>query len=125
VTCYTHPCKPCNITCIVYYLPQGDESSPRGGGICAPALPEVLTTYGRTVHFFCMGLGLVAAKTMSEALAFRPQSVLGYAIDNNLLGAHGWSRVQILAQKTTDDKILEKIRRRGTDGKDPKNENET
>jgi hypothetical protein len=26
------------------YLPQGGESSPRGGwGICAPALPEVLT----------------------------------------------------------------------------------
>jgi hypothetical protein len=28
----------------MHYLPQVDESSPRGGwGICAPALPEVLT----------------------------------------------------------------------------------
>jgi hypothetical protein len=44
VTCYTQPCKLCKVTCILHYLPQGDESSPRGGwGICAPALPEVLT----------------------------------------------------------------------------------
>jgi hypothetical protein len=60
---------------------------------------------------FCMGLGLVASKTMYEALALRPQSVLGRAIDNNLLGAHGWSSVRILAQKTSNDKILYKIRR--------------
>jgi hypothetical protein len=44
VTCYTHPCKPCKLTYILHYLPQGGESSPRGRwGICAPALPEVLT----------------------------------------------------------------------------------
>jgi hypothetical protein len=60
--------------------------------------------------FFCMGLGLISFKTMSEALSFRPLSVLGYAIDNNLLGAHGWSRVRVLAQKTTDDKMLDKIK---------------
>jgi hypothetical protein len=43
VTCYTQPCKPCKVTYILRYLPQGDESSPRGRwGICAPALPEVL-----------------------------------------------------------------------------------
>jgi hypothetical protein len=43
VTCYTQPCKPCKVTCILHYLPQGDESSPRGRwGIFAPALPEVL-----------------------------------------------------------------------------------
>jgi hypothetical protein len=48
---------------------------------------------------------------MSEALTFRPLSVLGFVIDNNLLGAHGWSRVRILAQKTSDDKMLDKIRR--------------
>jgi hypothetical protein len=59
-----------------------------------------------------MGLGLIASKTMSEALAFRPLSVHGYAIDNNLLGAHGWSHVKILAQKTSDDKMLHKIKRR-------------
>jgi hypothetical protein len=35
-----------------------------------------------------------------------------YAIDNNLLGAHGWSRVWILAQKTSYNKILDNIRRR-------------
>jgi hypothetical protein len=49
---------------------------------------------------------------MSEALAFRPHSVLGYAIDSNLLGAHEWSRVRILAQKISDDKMLDKIRMR-------------
>jgi hypothetical protein len=44
VTCYTHPCTPCNVVQIMHYLPQGDASSPRGRwGICAPALPEVLT----------------------------------------------------------------------------------
>jgi hypothetical protein len=44
VTCYTQPCKPCKLTYILHYLSQGDESSPRGRwGICAPALPEVLT----------------------------------------------------------------------------------
>jgi hypothetical protein len=62
--------------------------------------------------FFRMGLGLIASKTMSEALSLRPLSVLGYAIDNNLLGAHGWSRVWVLAQNTSDDKMLEKIKRR-------------
>jgi hypothetical protein len=59
-----------------------------------------------------MSLGLFAAKKMADDLAFRPQSVLGYAINNNLLGAHGWSRVRILVQKTSDKKMLEKIRRR-------------
>jgi hypothetical protein len=49
---------------------------------------------------------------MYEALAFIHQSVLGYDIYNNLLGAHGWSRVRILAQKTLDDNMLDKIRRR-------------
>jgi hypothetical protein len=44
VTCYTQPCKPCKVNCLLHYLPLGDESSPRGGwGICVPALPEVLT----------------------------------------------------------------------------------
>jgi hypothetical protein len=62
--------------------------------------------------YFCMGLGLIASKTMSEALSFIPLSVLGYAIDNNMLGAHGWSHVWVLAQHTSDDKMLEKIKRR-------------
>jgi hypothetical protein len=61
--------------------------------------------------FFCMGLGLIPSKTMSESLAFRPKSVLEYVIDNNLLGAHGWSRICILAQKTLNDKMLDKIKR--------------
>jgi hypothetical protein len=44
VTCYTQPCKPCKVTYILHCLPQGGESSPRGSwGICARALPEVLT----------------------------------------------------------------------------------
>jgi hypothetical protein len=48
---------------------------------------------------------------MSEALTFRPLSVLGYVIDSNLLGAHGWIRVRILAQKTSDNKMLDNIKR--------------
>jgi hypothetical protein len=44
VTCYTQSCKPCKLAYILHYLPQGDESSPRGRlGICALTLPEVLT----------------------------------------------------------------------------------
>jgi hypothetical protein len=44
VTCYTQPCKPCKVKYVLDYLPQGGESSPRGiWGICAPALPDVLT----------------------------------------------------------------------------------
>jgi hypothetical protein len=62
--------------------------------------------------FFCLGLCLIASKTVYEALAFIPLSVLGYAIDNNLMGAHGWSHVRVLAQKTSDDKMLDKTRRR-------------
>jgi hypothetical protein len=58
-------------------------------------------TLGRTLLFFCMGLGLIVAKTISEALVFNPKAVLGYDIDNNLLEAHGWSRARVLAQKTS------------------------
>jgi hypothetical protein len=49
---------------------------------------------------------------MYEALSFRPLSFLGYAIYNNLLGAHGWSHVRFIAQNTSDDKVLDKIKRR-------------
>jgi hypothetical protein len=79
-----------------------------------PVVSHGKGTYGRTMLFFCMGLGLglIASKTMSEAFSFRPLSVLGYAIDNNLLGAHGLSCVRVLAQKTSDDKMLDKIKRR-------------
>jgi hypothetical protein len=82
---------------------------------CHPEFPVVSHgkgTYGRIMLFFCMGLGLIASKTMSDALSFRPLSVLRYAIDNNLLGAHGWSHVRVLAQKTSDDTMLDKIKRR-------------
>jgi hypothetical protein len=61
---------------------------------------------------FCMGLGLIASKIMSEALAFGPKAVLRYAIDDNLLEAHGWSLVRVLVHKTSYDKMLDKIRRR-------------
>jgi hypothetical protein len=45
VTCPTQPCRPCACIHILHYIPQGDESSPRGSwGICAPDLPEVLTS---------------------------------------------------------------------------------
>jgi hypothetical protein len=36
---------------------------------------------------------------------------MGYTIDNNLLEAHGWSRVWVLVQKISDDKMLDKIKR--------------
>jgi hypothetical protein len=49
---------------------------------------------------------------MSEALSCRELSVIKYAIYNNLLGAHGWSRVRVLAPKTSDDKMPDKIKRR-------------
>jgi hypothetical protein len=46
VTCYTQPGKPFRVVHIMHYLPRGDESSPRGRwGICAPALPEILTNF--------------------------------------------------------------------------------
>jgi hypothetical protein len=49
VTCYTQPCRPCAGTHILHYLPQGGELSPRGSwGICALALPEVLTVQPTT-----------------------------------------------------------------------------
>jgi hypothetical protein len=44
VTCHTQPCNAYKVICLLHYLPLGDESSPRRRwGICAPALPEVLT----------------------------------------------------------------------------------
>jgi hypothetical protein len=60
---------------------------------------------------FLYGLVLIASNTMSEAFSCRPLSALGYAIYNKLLGAHGWSRVRVLAQKTSVDKMLDKIKR--------------
>jgi hypothetical protein len=62
--------------------------------------------------FFCMDMGLIASKTMYESLSCRPLSVLGYVIYNNLLGTHGWSPVRVLAQTNSDDKMLDKIKRR-------------
>jgi hypothetical protein len=69
--------------------------------------------YIRAHHAFLLYvMGLIASKTMADGLSCRPLSVLGYAIYNNLLGAHGWSRVRVLAKKTSDDKMLDKIKRR-------------
>jgi hypothetical protein len=45
-------------------------------------------------------------------LTLRPKSVLGYAIYNNLFEAHGWTRVHVLAQNTSEGKMSDKIRRR-------------
>jgi hypothetical protein len=53
VTCHTQPCRPCEITYTLHYIPQGDDSSPRGSwGICAPSLPEVLTDFAATVELY-------------------------------------------------------------------------
>jgi hypothetical protein len=62
--------------------------------------------------FFCIGMALITSKIMSDALSFRTLLLLVYAVDNNLLGTHGWSRERVLEQKTSDDRILEKIKRR-------------
>jgi hypothetical protein len=44
VTWHTQPCRPCEITYILHYLPRGMNHLPGGSwGICAPALPEGLT----------------------------------------------------------------------------------
>jgi hypothetical protein len=52
VTCHTQPCRPCEVTYILHYPPQRDESSPSGSwGICAPALPEVLTSLAEDVDY--------------------------------------------------------------------------
>jgi hypothetical protein len=49
VTCYTQLCNPYKVICLLHYLPLGDESSPRGRwSICAPSLPEVLTSEEET-----------------------------------------------------------------------------
>jgi hypothetical protein len=80
VTCYTQPCKACEVKCVLDYLPQGDESSPRGRwGICAPALPEVLTKYlqpclDKRHHFapFVVSVDVLVgkeARTVSKTLA--------------------------------------------------------
>jgi hypothetical protein len=55
---------------------------------------------------------MIWSKNISEALVFNPKAVLGYAIDNNLLEDRGWSLVCVFSQKTSDDKMLDKIRRR-------------
>jgi hypothetical protein len=71
VTCCTHPCKPCKVKYVLDYPPQGDESSPRGRwGICAPALPEVLT-----------GKAWIEFKTMKESNAVE---VAEYALANKI-----------------------------------------
>jgi hypothetical protein len=77
-----------------------------------PVVSHSKGTFRRTILFFCIGLGLIAGKTISEALEFRPKSVLSYAIDNNLFEAQGWVQVCVLAQKTSDDVMLDKIIRR-------------
>jgi hypothetical protein len=60
VTCHTQPCRPCEVIYILHYLPQGDESSPRGSwGICAPALPEVLTIPNAYITWLLLDHGSV------------------------------------------------------------------
>jgi hypothetical protein len=62
--------------------------------------------------FFCMVWVSLHLELCMWPYHLDPLSVLEYAIYNNLLGAHGWSRVRVLAQKTSDDKKLDKIKRR-------------
>jgi hypothetical protein len=79
VTCYTQPCKPCRVTCILQYLPQGDESSPRGRwDICAPALYEVLTEENgkMTESQFTIAVTFVTELISLGVLALVPYGVL-------------------------------------------------
>jgi hypothetical protein len=84
VTCYTQPCKPCKVKYVLNYLPQGDESSLRGGwGICAPALPEVLT-FG--CHKSYSGTPMDSFEYIHTPIKLIPQEVIE---ENNLRTTHG------------------------------------
>jgi hypothetical protein len=82
VTCYTQPCKPCKVVHIMHYIPRGDESSPRGGwGICAPALPEVLTSGVAPLQF--------SALEQSPAVLYWIQSWKG-VLNLEVRSPEGW-----------------------------------
>jgi hypothetical protein len=82
VTCYTQPCKPCKLTYILHYLPQGDESSPRGRwGICAPALPEVLTLmYYNKTAFSPPGCKIIAHEKPVKRRTWAPHGQHVYSL---------------------------------------------
>jgi hypothetical protein len=86
VTCYTQPCKPCKLAYILHYLPQGDESSPRGRwGICAPALPEVLTESPRTPLYPLPIYKLSSKPTRLANLPFVAHAGLQYSMTWTLM----------------------------------------
>jgi hypothetical protein len=72
------------ITCVIFYVPDFSVVNHGKRKTC------------RTMLLFCMGLGLSGSEKMSEALALNPTEVMGYVIDNNMLEAHGWSRVWVI-----------------------------
>jgi hypothetical protein len=97
VTCHTQPCRPCEITYILHYLPQGDESSPRGiWGICAPALPEVLTAEAEVGSIFSNEKETAPLRVMLEEMGHRQpptpiqtDNSTAYGILNNKLHKKG------------------------------------
>jgi hypothetical protein len=97
VTCYTQSCKPCKITCILHYLPQGDESSPRGRwGICAPALTEVLTWLHTTKPTaFSLVVDDVAVKYVTEADAHLRNALLRHYEITTDCGGTVYSRITL------------------------------
>jgi hypothetical protein len=76
-----------------------------------PVVSHGKGSFGLIFLFFCIGLVLIVSKIMAEALAFNAKSVMGYTIDNTLLESRGWSRVRVLVQNTSDDKMLAMIKR--------------
>jgi hypothetical protein len=105
VTCYTQSCKPCKVLHIMHYLPQGDASSPRGGwGICAPALPEVLTAFIE----FCQALpacsNIFPLNTKVPTFGFFPHFLVAAMLDVHFSRSNGMAISSVV--KNAFHKIL-------------------
>jgi hypothetical protein len=116
VTCYTHPCNPYKVICLLHYLPLGDESSPRGRwSICAPALPELLThtsdisplaeyTRYKWVKFWDTGQSFLDSKEwIGRDLG--PTIDIGYAMAHKVLKINGKIMFRVSVRGLTLDEI--------------------
>ena len=89
-----------NYSLFIYFLLTDSQITNHGKG-----------KYGRILLTFLIGVALVN-KTLKQVLVFDKKAVMGYAIDNNLLDCHGWKSVRRLVQKTTDDNLISRSKRR-------------
>jgi hypothetical protein len=113
VTCYTQPCNPYKVICLLHYLPLVDESSPRGRwSICAPALPEVFTILSHGGLWLedrrvegTMYEGVTIKKTTNIGIAKVRCSILtGYGI---VTSAH--TKQQIVEERKMTSNMLMKL----------------